>query len=70
MNNRAKSSKRSRGDKRSRTDGNEGRESNTKAYDTLSIYSDITEPVVVIDGLKTKCVMVCLHTKYHSDSFC
>lgn len=70
MDNRAKSGKRSRGDKRSHTDGNEGRNSYARAYDTLSIYSDINEPVVVIDGLRTKYVIFSLPAKYHSESFC
>lgn len=49
-----KSGKRSHANKRSPTDGYEGRESNTGAYDALSIYSDISEAVSVIDGLRDK----------------
>ena len=56
VDNRAKSSKRSLSDKRSPINPNEDSNSNTKLYDAESIYSDLSESVSVIEGLKTKYV--------------
>ena len=57
MDNRAKSRRRSRPAKRFSVYRIGNRNSHAKAYDAESIHSDISEPVVVIEGLKIKYVL-------------
>ena len=55
--NRDKSRKQSRPDKRFSVYRIGNRNSHAKAYDAESIHSDISEPAVVIEGLKIKYVL-------------